>query len=91
MNKTIIRLRSILNSHPTAMARSGGEAGNSGLGGFLYLIVAICTAIIGHHIHGSVFWAIVDFFVCPLVWIKWLICQEVNMTIIKGAFAFFLQ
>lgn len=56
-----------------------------------YTIVAIFTAIIGHAIHGSVFWAIVDFFFWPFAWLKWLILQEVNMTIIKDAFAFFFS
>lgn len=58
---------------------------------FLYLILAIATAMIGYTIHGSIFWSIVDFFFMPLVWIKWMIFQEVNMTIIKETFAFFLQ
>jgi hypothetical protein len=56
-----------------------------------YTIVAILTAIIGHEIHGSVFWSIVDFFFWPFAWLKWLILQEVNMTIIKEAFSFFLS
>lgn len=56
-----------------------------------YAISAILTAIIGHEIHGSVFWAIVDFFFWPFAWLKWLTLQEVNMTIIKQAFDFFLS
>lgn len=58
---------------------------------FLYLILTIATAMIGYTIHNSIFWSIVDFFFMPIAWIKWMICQEVNMTIIKETFAFFLQ
>lgn len=62
-----------------------------GLGRLLALIIAIATAIIGYEIHGSIFWTIIDFFFWPIVWIKWFICSEVNITIIKQAFDFFLQ
>ncbi|MDC7248577.1 MAG: hypothetical protein PQJ49_01500 [Sphaerochaetaceae bacterium] len=54
-------------------------------------ILGLPTAIIGHHIHGSIAWAIFDFLFYPIAWIKWLICQDVNMTIIKEAFDFFLK
>jgi hypothetical protein len=57
----------------------------------IYLIFALCTAMIGYTIHGSLFWAIVDFFFSPIAWCKWLICHEVNMTIIHQTFDFFLK
>lgn len=57
----------------------------------IYFIFALSTAIIGLHIHDSAFWAIVDFFFAPFAWIKWIVCHEVNLTIIKEAFSFFLQ
>jgi hypothetical protein len=57
----------------------------------LYVLFALATAIIGMQIHGSAFWAVVDFLFSPLAWIKWIICHEVNLTIIKEAFSFFLQ
>jgi len=60
------------------------------IGGF-WAVVGLCTAIVGHAIHGSLFWAIMDFFFYPLAWLKWIICQQVNVTIIKGAFSWFLQ
>ena len=59
--------------------------------GFLYFLVCVGTAIIGYRIHGSLFWSIVDFFFSPLAWLKWMICHEVNVSIIKDAFEFFLQ
>lgn len=61
------------------------------VGRILWIFIAIATAIIGYEIHGSVFWAIVDWIFWPLAWLKWLICQEVNISIIKDAFAFFLK
>ena len=61
------------------------------LGRLVYLLIGIATAIIGYHINDSVFWAIIDWMFWPFVWVKWLICQDVNITIIKESFAFFLQ
>jgi len=57
----------------------------------LYLIISIATAVIGMQIHNSVFWAIVDFFFWPFAWLKWLICHEVSISIIKEAFSFFFN
>lgn len=55
----------------------------------LYLIFSVCTAMIGYTIHGSIFFSIIDFFFTPLVWVKWLICQEVTLSIIKHTFTWF--
>ena len=57
----------------------------------LYFIVAIVTAMIGHQIHNSLFWSVVDFIFWPFAWGKWLICKQVSISIIKAAFAFFLK
>ncbi|MGA3170363.1 MAG: hypothetical protein ABSE62_05060 [Chthoniobacteraceae bacterium] len=54
-----------------------------------YILFCLCTAVIGFHIHHSIFWAWMDFCFGVLTWLKWLILQQVNLTIIKGAFAFF--
>ncbi len=59
--------------------------------GFFWLIFATCTALIGKQIHHSTFWAVIDFMFYPIAWFKWLVCHEVNLTIIKAAFSFFLQ
>lgn len=58
---------------------------------FFYPIFGVLTAIIGHHIHNSIFWSIIDFLFAPLVWIKWFIFQEVTITIIKESFNWFLK
>jgi len=54
-------------------------------------IISLATAIIGYEIHSSIFWSIIDFFFWPFAWIKWAIFHEVNVSIIKSAFEFFLQ
>lgn len=58
---------------------------------FIYFILCLSTAIIGKQIHGSVFWAVIDFFFMPPAWLKWLICQEVSISVIRAAFDFFLR
>lgn len=60
----------------------------SGLG---YTIFSLATAVVGMQIHNSVFWAIVDFFFAPFVWLKWLIYHEVTMSIIVKSFEFFFK
>jgi hypothetical protein len=55
------------------------------------LLIGLVTAMIGHTIHSSTFWSIMDFFFWPFAWIKWLIFQEVNLSIIKQTFTFFFK
>jgi hypothetical protein len=55
----------------------------------MWLIAAVCTAMIGHTIHHSFWWSVVDFLFWPVAWCKWLICHEVNISIIKQTFDFF--
>ena len=57
----------------------------------LYTIFCVATAMVGYTIHSSVFWAVVDLFLAPLVWCKWLIFHEVNMSIIRTTFEFFFK
>lgn len=64
---------------------------NRTIGGVIYMIFAICTGVIGHQIHGSIGWAILDWIFAPLAWLKWLLCHEVNISIIKHAFDFFFK
>jgi hypothetical protein len=61
------------------------------IGRLVYILVALSTAIIGYHIHHSIFWACVDWIFWPIAWFKWLICQEVSMTVIRETFAFFTK
>lgn len=62
-----------------------------GLAAIFWFFFALATAIIGFHIHHSIFFSIIDYIFAPFVWIKWVIFQEVNMTIIKASFAWFMK
>ena len=58
---------------------------------FIYTVFCVMTAMIGYHIHGSLFWSFMDFCFMPLTWCKWLVCAEVNLTIIRQTFEFFFK
>ena len=62
-----------------------------GVAGWVYLVLATITAMVGHTIHGSLLWSIIDFIFWPIAWIKWLICHQVCLTVIKNAFGFLMQ
>ena len=60
--------------------------------------ISLFTAIVAFNINEKVlhsnfplFWAIIDFLFWPFVWVKWILLQEVNLTIIKDSFSFFLS
>lgn len=57
----------------------------------LKLVASIITAVIGQTIHSSFLWGIVDFFLWPLVWIKWLLFGDINLSIIKESFDWFFM
>lgn len=57
----------------------------------LYVVFCLITTMIGYTIHGSIFWGIMDFFFAPLAWIKWLVCHEVTISIIKETFPWFFK
>ena len=59
--------------------------------GLPHFIFGTLTAIIGYSKHSSIFWSIIDYLFFPLVWIKWLVLQQINLTIIREAFDFFLK
>lgn len=61
------------------------------LSSFVYLIINTCTAMIGYSIHRSIFWSIIDFVFMPIAWIKWIICKEVNLELIKNTFSWFFK
>jgi len=60
-------------------------------------ILCLGTGMIGYHINVinnsscPLFWAIMDFLFWPLPWIKWLIMQQVNLSIIRDTFGFILK
>lgn len=65
---------------------------NSGCGiSIPILIGSIGTTLIGQTMHGSFWWGFVDFFLWPLVWIKWILFREITLSIIKESFNWFIQ
>lgn len=73
------------------MSTSNSSSSNSGCGCSVYVIPSLITSMIGYHIHGSVFWSIMDFIFWPITWVKWIIFHEVTLTIIKETFTWFFQ
>jgi hypothetical protein len=55
----------------------------------LYLVFSILTAMVGYTIHGSIFWSIIDFIFTPIAIVKWLICHELTLTVLKETFNWF--
>jgi len=54
------------------------------------ILFALPTAMVGHHIHGSIFWVIMDLIFWPFALIKWVVYQEITLAIIKETFSWFL-
>ena len=49
------------------------------------------TSVIGYTMHGSVFWMVVDFCFAPLVWVKWVWCHEMTLSVIRETFPWFFS
>jgi len=61
-------------------------------------VFGILTGFLGYHINKvvlnsdwPVFWGVMDALFPFFAWIKWMCCGQVNVSIIKAAFAFFFQ
>jgi hypothetical protein len=57
----------------------------------LWTFWSTATAMVGYHIHHSIFWSCLDWVFSILVWAKWLICHDVTLSVIRDTFSFFLQ
>jgi len=57
----------------------------------IYTLFCLATAMVGYYRHGSILCSIIDFILAPLVWCKWLLLHQVNITMIKHTFEFFIQ
>ena len=55
---------------------------------WLIIVFKTMIAMIGYTIHGSIFWSVIDFIFSPIALVKWIICHELTMTVIKTTFAF---
>lgn len=66
------------------------KSGANGSGCFTFLF-AVLTGMVGYHMHGSMFWAVMDVLFWPIAILKWIIYQEVTLTIIKETFYWFFK
>lgn len=55
----------------------------------LYMFIAVIVTMIGYTIHGSLLWSIVNYLFWPIAIVKWLICHELTLAVIKQTFAWF--
>jgi hypothetical protein len=59
---------------------------------FFNLATAYIVGVVGYHLNNhSLTWGIVDALFYPIAIIKWLICGELSMSLIKESFPFFFQ
>lgn len=55
-------------------------------------VVAVATGMIGYTLNNnSLFWGIVDGLFYPIALIKWIICEELTLSLIKSTFPFFFN
>ena len=59
------------------------------VGRLLYIVFAACISMIGYTINNSLAWAIVNYLFAPLSLIKWMICHEITLNVIKTTFSWF--
>lgn len=83
---TVVKQRKQRNGE---LKMSKNSSRNSGGASIFWFFFSVFTAMVGHTIHGSVGWAIFDFFFAPLVMVKWLIFHEITLAIIKQTFSWF--
>lgn len=58
---------------------------------FIHVLFGILTAMVGYHIHYSVFWTIIDFLFWPIAIIKWVIFHEITLRVLKDTFGWFFN
>lgn len=57
----------------------------------MYVIFSVLSAMVGYTIHHSLLWSVLDFIFTPIVWIKWLVCHDVTLSIIQQTFTWFFK
>lgn len=58
------------------------------LAAYTYTLFCVATGMVGFTIHGSLGWSLINVLFSLFSWAKWLICHEVNVSIIKQTFSF---
>lgn len=55
-------------------------------------VLAVIVGMLGYRLNDdSLFWGIVDGLFYPIALIKWIICEELTLTLIKNTFPFFFN
>jgi len=54
-------------------------------------LLGILTAMVGFTIHGSIFWACMDFIFWPVALCYWLVTHQLTASVVKITFAFLYQ
>jgi hypothetical protein len=55
-------------------------------------VFAYIVGVLGYNLNNnSLFWGIIDGLFYPIVLIKWLICEELTLSLVKQSFPFFFN
>jgi shikimate 5-dehydrogenase len=57
----------------------------------LYLILCILTAMVGYTIHHNVGYAVLNFIFAPISIAYWLVTHQINISVLRETFSFFLK
>ena len=67
------------------------------LSSLIYVIFCVATGMVGYNINVAansnwpLFWSVIDWLFAPFAIAKWLICHQLNISVIKHTFAFFFN
>ncbi len=61
------------------------------LSNWAYLIFCVLTGMVAHRLYHDVLISIISGIFWPIAWIKWLICHEVTLSVLKYTFNWFLN
>jgi hypothetical protein len=59
--------------------------------GWLQIVMAIAAAMVSYNLYEDLFLAIICFFFWPFAFIKWLICREISLSVLRNTFLPFLK
>lgn len=55
-------------------------------------VLAFIVGMLGYKLNGdSIIWGVIDGIFYPIVLIKWIICEELTLTLIANTFPFFFN
>jgi hypothetical protein len=57
----------------------------------IYVLFCVATGMIAHKLYHDVLIAIIAGVFAPISWIKWLICHEVTLSVLKATFDWFFK